>query len=261
MNKTKVVIESNKNFAVTICNFYSTKLIAIPGSNQRMKVQDPADVDRFTFKVNRIDVPVGEKFREFVYTATVREVANRFFVEDPYDSETKDPNKAMNSHFKQFGYGDTVPVEYMIWRFVYSYKQQIINGDITIVVDDSNYPVVQWLFQAIYNDMGSKYNKLPEGFLAHLHTRLKGRKDMVTMPTERIDSTVGIYNALVANKESFIADLNKLESQLAEKRKFLDSIDAVVLPESENVVEPGATEFSVPRKGKVKKEESVVVHD
>jgi hypothetical protein len=229
---TTIVIESEKKFAITINNCYEEKLIAVPGSARRMKIQDPADVQSFDFGVKKVLSLVGDKYQDTFYRGTIRSLSDKTFFEDPYDKTVKDPRKALNVHFKEFTLGDVVPIEYMLWRFVHKYVVQIMEGILVFTVDENNYHIFQWLLQALYNDINGRYNKLPKNFIERLYRCFKGASvKMLKIPDSVIDSTVGIYDAKLANKEFFEKEIKAREAEIEKMRLSLGSImDKVMTP-------------------------------
>lgn len=238
----EIKIRSAKKIRIAVGNCYSPKLVAIEGTTKKETVQDIADVERYEFDVRRVAYAVSAQFDDYYYEGTMYDRPGTFFIEDPYITEGKagnDPVKKLNVHFKNYKEGDQVPIEYSVWRYCHMNFAQILNGDISLVVTKQNYPIIQWLFQALYNDISQPFCPLNISFIQTLHKHLIGEKAMIQLPTEVANSTVGEYNAIASNSGYYEAQIKDLEAEIEAKRQILaDASRSLVQAKAGNPDEP-----------------------
>ena len=226
-----VRIRSKKDFKIVINNGYSPIQVAIPGTGRKELISSPADVKADPakkFLVTKVAVPVNKTYDEVFFEGTIRPVKAYFFFEAPFisdeeDENFNDPNKKLNSHFKLFKKNDVVPVEYMIWRWCHKYHEQLAVRDFSFFVDENNFPLIQWLVQALFNDTRQDYCKLNPSTLSGIMVNLLGKSELIKHPDKVVNTVVGEYDILLTN-ESFIKDsIAKLEAEIASKQAILAS--------------------------------------
>lgn len=221
----KVKITSQKQFLNVVNNCYAPKLIGVEGSPTKHKIQEPADIERVTFPVYSVSTALNAQFDTKHYESTIATQPGVLFIEDPYITEGKyvnDPNKKLNIYFKNFKDGDIVPLEYYVWRFCHNKYDQINRGLFSLYVTRENYPVIQWLLQALYNDAQNDACKLSMGTVSGLYQNLKGETDLVRLPDEVITAVVGEYNILLSNKDFIKGSIDKLQKEIESKKAMLD---------------------------------------
>lgn len=223
---TNVRIRSHLKFAFTCNNHYTGDWIQIPGSPERMWRQEEADCKTKDWEVYQVEVPVGEKFMEYIYEVTVNPIKGYTFIEDPYQTvgpASYDNNKKMNYHFKNFKKGDQIPLEYIVWQWIHKYTNQISQSNFSLVVTKENFALVQWLLQAIFNDLQQDFCAINPSTLSGLYAALRGEKSLIKMPTDWANSIVGEFNVLESNKEFLEESISKLQKEIEEKRNLLQS--------------------------------------
>jgi len=223
-NNVEVAIESySHKFEINTVNATKVKLIELAGSPKKHKHQDTADLERIKFDVKKIPIQKGE-MTFYMWRGVIREIAHSTFIEDPFVEESHDPIKKLNYHFKKFETGNVVPVEYHLWRFAYDQQFQIKQRIFEIPVTENNFQVIQWLLQALYNDSKKPFCKLPPNYFHSVFLSLTGpARKLIKVPTEVVDSTVGVYNAVVANEKFFEEELAAQERELAAKRAVFEA--------------------------------------
>ena len=242
MSKAIIQIQSPNKFSLAVNNCYMPRLIQILGKAEPEKIQDQADVFSREFRVFPLRIRKDVNYDEFFYRGTLNELQDFVFFEEPYPTEgeaAKDINKKLNFHFKKFHKGDIVPLEYMIWRFVYAKRQDIADGNFSIVVARNNYHTIQWLFEALFYDSKQEYSLITEGLINSLYQRLIGEKTLIKRPTKIINTVVGEFDITEANKEHIEKSIENLQKQIQEQQRMLAfSQNLIKAPENLNVVTP-----------------------
>ena len=223
---TEVRIKSKKQFTLTVANAYTPKMVAIPGTVQRHRVSDPADVDKYNLPVYIQHIPISDNFEDFFFEGVIARKKGYVFKEDPYindeSPEARDPCKKLNHHFKEFNVGDPVPLEYMFLRAIYNSSYQFSQGYLQIKVTKDNFTVVQWALQALYNDLQEDYCPIAKSVLNGAYANLIGERHLVSMPTKVVNTIIGEYNVYESNQEAIEKHVAKLEKELEDKKQWLD---------------------------------------
>lgn len=239
--KAIVSIRSRNKFKITICNGYMPTLVAIPGTGRTEMIQNPADVPAQpaqVFKTWEVMYKTKDKFVDSYFKGEIYTVPNYYFFEDPVIEGINDPHKKLNYHFKNFKKGDNVPVEYILWRWIHSRCDDIVSGLFRFEVTESNYPLVQWVLQAIYNDQLKDFAKMDRTLLRKLFANLEGKKELVKQPDKEINTVVGEFNLLEANAGHIQESIDKLKKEIAAKEALLLAAQELSMPASVVAIDP-----------------------